>query len=63
MTIQEAKNHFGLQDGDRIRREGLLAIKAADEKRLSVWSQSIPEKVKLKLEIEAINVLLIIAED
>lgn len=63
MTIQEAKNHFGLQDGDRIRREGLLAIKAADEKLLSVWSQSISQKVELRLEIEAINVLLIIAED
>ena len=62
MTICEAKSHFGLKDTDRIMRDGLLAIKDADEKRLKTWSLGTADKVALRLEIEACNVLLIIAE-
>lgn len=62
MTVEEAKDHFGIEDTDELSKAGIEELIENTRKRLAVWS--LPNYVRRELgtELEALMVLKEIVE-
>lgn len=61
MTIKEAKEFFGLKETDTVYAKGIRQLVEVNNRRIGL-SLSSYDREKLAEEIEALNVLLRIAE-
>lgn len=58
MTVQEARDYFGLKDTDSISESGILSIIKSNEEQLKVWSISKQDRAECEQTIQACKVLL-----
>lgn len=62
MTIAKARERLGLKENDIIYAEGIKALMETTEQRLNTWSLPNYLKADLAKDLEALEVLLTVAE-
>ena len=62
MTITNARERFGLKENDTIYADGIKALMETTKQRLNTWSLPNYLKADLAKDLEALEVLLAVAE-
>ena len=62
MTIKEAREYYGIKEGETVYAKGINYLISVNVSRRNVWSLSSSDREKITKDIEALQALLQIAK-